>query len=540
MATKSVFIGGGGPAGLAAALLFQQLGWDEVVLVEARSGPQDFEKNRAFNYLIDARGQRLLRRLGIAERLHDYGVLTTGFVATTIAADGKVSVAKPPIIDPERPPAFWSTRRNILTMLHEALEQRNDGRVKVLYEHQVAGFEHSDTGAAQVIVDAPDGSQKRFSPDLILACDGLSSALRMEAEKLPEVAPGHFAMQQHPSISAELYYKVLNLPHRFTANDGEFAVDDHHMTYVITSRHKDLQKACALFSFPVANSEHPRTVNLIRERDHVLWTITEPTELLDYLADAFPQLDIRALISEAEARDFVSLAPGRFPQPQYSRSLHARLGSGEHTSDLVLIGDAAHAFPPDLGMGVNSAFEDIEKLEEFLPEGDYDKASITAYAKARLPEAAALVRLVQSTFPQQYNTRPWAVRRWAAGFVANTALHKAAPSLFDRPAFLLGANGASQLHRDRAPRKAHEAQHAADRHWRRRTRAGRRGLVRGATTQALRERAEAVSLRPSPSLAADCGLLLFRPPGCAAHDMAQIAGSGRPPWPASPPNAARR
>lgn len=437
MSKKSVFIGGGGPAGLAAALLFQELGWDEIFLVEARTGPQDFEKNRAFNYLIDARGQRLLRRLGIVDRLHKYGVSSTGFVATTTDAKGNVSVGAPPIIDPDRPPAFWSTRRNILTMLHEALEERNDGRVQMLYGHKIIGYDQSASGVRQVLLEDQEGEQKRIEPDLILACDGLTSALRKAAADLPQVPPKHFEMVEHPSMSADLYYKVLNLPAKFEMAGGKCVVDDHEMTYIATSRHTDPQKDVGLFSFPVANAEHPRTVNIIREADHVAWGFTEPEELLDYLEDAFPQLDIRNLISEDEARDFVSLRPGRFPQPQYSRHLHAKIGNADDPCDLVLIGDAAHAFPPDLGMGVNSALEDIEKFGEFLDRQDDHSAAAAAFAKARQPDSEGVVMLVQTAFPEQYNHRPWAMRRWVAGFMASQALHKLAPSLFDKHPYLL-------------------------------------------------------------------------------------------------------
>lgn len=431
---RSVFIGGGGPSGLAAALLFLQLGWEEIVLAEARTSPKDFEKNRAFNYLIDARGQKLLRRLGIRERMHGCGVENTDFTATTIHPDGKVSVATPPIIDPERPPAFWSTRAMLLTMLYDAIMERNDGRITLLYDHKVAGVSEAD-GGARVHVAAPDGSEKTFKPDLILACDGLSSVLRKSVEALPAVPQGHFAMTKHPSISAELQYKVLNLPPQFEANDGALKITDNTMTYIIASSFKDARRACAMFSFPVTPG-HPRTVNLIREQDHVLWTFTKAEELIDYLVEAFPQVDMRGLISMEEAQGFVDMKPGRFPIAQYARNLNARLG----TTDFLLIGDAGHAFPPDLGLGVNSALEDLHQLADYLLEEPDHGAAVSAYAKARQPESAALVRLVQTVFPEQYNTRPWAMRKWIAGFLARRVLHPIIPSVIDKPAFLLTQN----------------------------------------------------------------------------------------------------
>ena len=431
MAKRSVFIGGGGPAGLAAALLFHQLGWEEIILAEARTGPQDFEKNRAFNYQIDARGQKLLKRLGIVDRMHDCGVENTEFTATTIKPDGSTSVATPPIIDPDRPPAFWSTRRMLLTMLYDAIVERNDGRITLHYDHTIEGVSETETGA-EVTIKASDGSIKTFAPDVIVACDGMGSVLRGSVEALPSLPEGHFALTRHPSISSELQYKVLNLPAQFEAAGGAVQIVDNTMTYIIASKFTDSRRACALFSFPVTPN-HPRTVNLIREKDHILWTFTKPEELIDYLVEAFPQVDMRALISMEEAQDFVDLKPGRFPIAQYTANLSVKLGE----TDFLLIGDAGHAFPPDLGLGVNSALEDLHILADYLIENPDHSAAIAGYEKQRPPESAALVRLVQTVFPEQYNTRPWAFRKWVAGFFARKALHPIVPGLVDKHAFLL-------------------------------------------------------------------------------------------------------
>ncbi len=454
---RSVFISGAGPTGMVAAMLFDALGW-EVVLCERRASPQDFEKNKSFNYLIDPRGQEMLRRLGIYDRLYDCGVETRGFTGTTLTPDGRSVTKSPPIIDPARPTCFWTTRRAFLTMLHDALRERG-GRIELLYEHEVTRLEAEGAadraagsgGRARVLVTGPDGSERRFAPDLVLACDGLNSAIRRAAAALDAVPPGHFAMQQSSSISTGLRYKVLNLPARFEAAGGTIKVDDNRMSYIIPSRHKDRIKACSLFAFPVADPDHPRSVNIIREADHHLWTITDADELLDFLDDAFPQLDMRALVSREEAADFVSFEPGSFPASQYARHLVARLGEGDDAAHVVLLGDAAHAFPPDLGLGVNSALQDLTVLMRHMDEGGMGKGApladtladaLEAYAAEREPESRDLAWVVRNFFPEQYNHRPWALRRWAAGFVVRKQLNALAPRVFDKPAFYLSQDPA--------------------------------------------------------------------------------------------------
>ena len=434
---RSVFISGGGPAGLAAALLFDQLGWDEIVLAERRSSPSDFEKNKSFNYLVDRRGLRILERLGISDRMYHCGVDTTNFTATTISPDGSATIKVIPIIDPERPTCFWTTRRAFLTMLYGAIEEKGSDRLRVLYGHSVAGFDRDQDGKAKIKVINDQGAEETFSPDLILACDGLNSAIRSALQSQVEVPAGHFEMIAGDSISTGLRYKVLNLPARFAAAGGEVAVDDNRMSYIIPSRHKGKRKACALFAFPVVDPSHPRSVNLIRESDHELWQLKDGSEMLAWMEDSFPQLDVRALVSREEADDFVSLEAGAFPAPQYARNLHFSLGTETGGAEVLLIGDAAHAFPPDLGLGVNAALQDLDELSKHLDQSNNLRLIASSYAKERQPESRDLVWMVEKTFPEQYNHRPLRLKLWALGFFGRWGMHRLAPTIFDKPAFLL-------------------------------------------------------------------------------------------------------
>jgi len=441
MTKRSVFISGGGPAGLAAALLFDRLGWDEIVLAERRSGPSDFEKNKSFNYLVDKRSQRLFERLGILDRLPAVGVATRDFVATTITPDGKAETKDVPIIDPNRPVCYWTTRRALLTMLYDAIGDLASERVRLLYGHRVSSLTRSEAGGLAVEVDNGEGGAKRFEPTLVLACDGLNSAIRSGMSAMPDIDPARFEMIATPSLSTGLRYKVLNLPSRFATRGGPKGqgtpIDDPEMSYILPSRHTDRRKACALFAFPVSDASHPRSVNMIREPDHELWTLETADDLLAFLEDSFPQLAVHELVSREEAEDFVSLEAGAFPAPQYARELLASFGEGVARSHALLVGDAAHAFPPDLGLGVNSALQDVDKLADHLEAGGDIEAALTAYAEERLPEARDLCWLVTHVFPEQYNHRPWAMRRWIAGFLLRRGLNAVAPGYFARPGFFL-------------------------------------------------------------------------------------------------------
>eukprot|EP00775_Hariotina_reticulata_P000352 gene352-585_t len=151
---------------------------------------------------------------------------------------------------------------------------------------------------------------------------------------------------------------------------------------------------------------------------------------------------------------------GMFPAPQYSQGMAMVLeqpapdgeGSGVGMSDaaagsgssvlrgsgVVLLGDAAHCFPPDLGQGVNSALEDVCVLEQQLLAAQGDLAgALPAFEQQRLPDSAALAKLVQIGYPLQYNQYPLLRALWNIRFLAQVAANKLLPFLISPPLFLM-------------------------------------------------------------------------------------------------------
>jgi len=135
-----------------------------------------------------------------------------------------------------------------------------------------------------------------------------------------------------------------------------------------------------------------------------------------FLQESFPQVDISDLVTEEEIERFANSSGGVFPNPQCCNAMHyvptvdkEDNNSGEKNGQtaVVLVGDAVHAFPPDLGQGVNSALEDVYLLHHYLMRssgGGFNVSqALSLYEKNRLPDIKALITLMKIGYPYQYN-----------------------------------------------------------------------------------------------------------------------------------------
>mmetsp|Transcript_14110 Transcript_14110/g.21546 ORF Transcript_14110/g.21546 Transcript_14110/m.21546 type:complete len:104 (+) Transcript_14110:1127-1438(+) len=89
--------------------------------------------------------------------------------------------------------------------------------------------------------------------------------------------------------------------------------------------------------------------------------------------------------------------------------------SSSSGSGVVLVGDALHSFPPDLGQGVNTALCDVVALKECLEgaitNNNNDNTSSLAFLPKALedyeerngPETRSLIQLARCGAPYQYD-----------------------------------------------------------------------------------------------------------------------------------------
>ena len=101
-----------------------------------------------------------------------------------------------------------------------------------------------------------------------------------------------------------------------------------------------------------------------------------------------------------------------------------------HSSEcaIVLVGDSAHATSPSIGMGMNTALRDAQKLDELLDEyGDDLSRVLPRYSVDRVPEGNALTTLAMNLFCFDAGVN----MRTVIKGVVRTGLNKFFPSLVD-------------------------------------------------------------------------------------------------------------
>lgn len=440
MSSKSTaVISGAGPSGLAMAIKMHQLGWSEIYVIEQREALGAFDRGKAFNYQLDGRGQKMLADIGIDETtVQAYGVANLKSVFTTFDPTGDLRTLTIPFVLEDKQTAYWITRNALLEMLYSRLEEVNtDGRIKMMYDHKFDSIAELDGRRVARVVDHV-GQETLISATLIVGCDGLNSNVRKSLAADPSLTADDYEMVAKASPSSSLLYKVICLPATIAINGDSVEVSDNLKSYIFSSTYKDFDEKLALFSLPVAREGEQRTANIILPATHKLWHIDDPKELRSYLEKGFPQLDIDEVFPPNEIEDFLARRPGKFPDPQYSPKVYAKVGAAQNHIDCILIGDAAHSFPPDLGLGVNSALEDVYLFGTSIEAhpGDLEMAATTYEAK-RLPESKALVRLVRKVFPYQYNHVPWRFALSLSKIIAQMKLHKWSHKLIDEPTFRL-------------------------------------------------------------------------------------------------------
>ena len=421
ISNQPVIVVGGGPVGLATALTLSQRHGCTVTVLERSPVPTtQFDPARAYQYNINERGYQWVDQFPeIRDRIRQLGSSPPPNSMGTIVyvpADPNEPIAPPKAVSvradsnqttggPRR--STWIPRHVMSQILEDACAK--DERIVVHHNRTVASLHTDDP---YLTVTCTDHSTCQAA--CVIGADGMDSVLRTTLER----EFSRFALRQYRSPSTGLRLKALPLPPAFTIPNRTATVSSQSETmYVFRSRNKGRNNQLSLGLLPMKDAEAVRPANINTRPDHDLWKLRTGPLVKEWFHDAFPRLPWDDWVSNTDWEAYAQANGTTFPYCQYSGGAAQALSS---TTTVALVGDACHAFPPDIGQGINAGLQDVLALSRAKDWQSYDRD--------RVPEHKALIRLARFGAPYQYR-QSWRRDRigkfvWTANVILRTLLNK--------------------------------------------------------------------------------------------------------------------
>ncbi|KAL7570692.1 hypothetical protein ACA910_017816 [Epithemia clementina (nom. ined.)] len=332
-------------------------------------------------------------------------------------------------------------------------QQLQSGFIQVHNSKQVVQISEcnaTENHQSIVQVQCQDGST--YNATLLIAADGIDSAVRTLLAQPPSNSDGSlssssswlhsrptaFQVRKYRSPSAGIKLKCLQFPPNFTLRntDGSRIPTYADTIYAIRSVNTGTERM-SLGLLPVRDPNAIRPANVNSRHDHKLWSITTGPEMKEYFIKSFPRLPWDEIITnDAEWERFAQATGTTFPMPQYSPGTVLSSPQDPDNVGIVLVGDACHAFPPDIGQGINAGLNDVVALDRCLQGRDIITGqplnappptlseALQRYERNRQPEHHALIRLARFGAPYQYRQSWWRDRVGSFFWFVNVALRK--------------------------------------------------------------------------------------------------------------------
>ncbi|CBJ26418.1 Kynurenine 3-Monooxygenase [Ectocarpus siliculosus] len=379
---SSTAIVGGGPTGLAVALMLARRGYRDISVMERLnqppppSSPKWDNAERSYNLGIGGRGQVALAKLGAVDRVLDWCAEAVGRKDwNPQTPDGAER-----IFSERKYKTKVIARDRLASCLLEEIREKHSDAVTVRFDVECTGAKWLEpggkgSGATLSIRDTSGGETSELTADFVVAADGVKSAIRdaLEGDKAltRALSGGDVRVKRFPRVN-EFAYKVV--PFKLDAgwrNDFNYS----HRT----------KGGITLEALPTKEGGQVGVL-LFRPDDERILGLKDAADGRALFEELFPQF---AGMVKDEAYERLALQEvSRLPAFSYTGPV-LHLGKSA-----VLLGDAIKSVKPYFGLGVNTAFEDCIALDRCLEEtGDDLAAALPLYSRRRAPEAKDLVEL---------------------------------------------------------------------------------------------------------------------------------------------------
>lgn len=427
---------GGGPAGLATAIMLAQRGWTNIHVYDrlpAVPAPDDervwLDTARDRFYLIGlgGRGQESLQALGVWDAVAPY---TTTVVGRRDWAPGDAPDGGAERIFTAADRKYMSAviaRDRLVGALDRAVAERYGEAVTVHHGVECASVQWDAAGeAATLRLRADDGAETDVTTELLVGADG---AARGVASAMAAASEG-FHVVRYEDDNAKVFKTLpMSLPPDWRPDLNYAARTADGRVYMDALPRADGGRYCGV---------------LILRADDELAQPSSAAALRALLDEAVPQFS--ACIDDDAVAHAAARPAHRLP------NFRAVAPTLHHGSVALMLGDAIHTVKPYFGMGANSAFEDVIVLRDALDgaaaAGAPLGAALPAFSDARAADARTLVRLSRDL------DRPGVAGAFTfiIPVILDAIFHRLAPRLF-APSTILMLQREGVSYRDVAARK---------------------------------------------------------------------------------------
>ena len=349
--STQVFIVGGGPVGLAMAVLLDRFEVSFVV-VERSPHTTDHPKSRG----CWPRTMELFRQWGIEDKIRARGMKngTDVFAYVESMAGREFGRTMPEPDIPCRTPAWKAV------VAQDAVEEelyaavRNSRYGKILFSTECVDFEASDREVIATTRNLVTGEETRWRADYLLGSDGAGSSVRRKMG-IEFIGPSTIAVMANDFWRADL----SRLP----------VAREAAMIYVISPKP----------GVPVAA--------ILNTDGTDRWlTVTQIGQTSDERERPWTDDDVIAMAREHTGIPDLDVKIINRSVWRVSRQVAKTFRSGR----VFLVGDAAHRFPPTGGFGLNSGVQDAHNLAwklAYVLKGKAADGLLDSYQAERRPVA---------------------------------------------------------------------------------------------------------------------------------------------------------
>ncbi len=364
-------------AGLVGALLAQQLARSGVAVdvFEKLADPRraGFDGGRSINLALAERGLQPLRRSGLAEDVLRRAIMMRGRMVHEL--DGRSALQRYGVDDSE---VIWSVSRGALNVL--LLDAAEQAGVRFHFGQALAG---ADFAAKRIrLVDA-GGVGRETDAATLIGADGAGSALRA-------------AMNAHSALGERVEslghgYKELEIPPAAELPAAVVAASGGHDGFALEPNALHVWPRGGYMCIALPNPERSFTVTLFLPAQGSapsFATVPDAATGAGFFGAQFP--DLLPLLPRF-GTDYTAHPVGTL-STLYLERWH--LGASA-----LLIGDAAHAFVPFHGQGMNCGFEDTSVLCDLLAAEPRDRAGVFAeFQRQRQPDTDAITAMALENY----------------------------------------------------------------------------------------------------------------------------------------------